>query len=81
MPFTYGGIGSNTTADSVTEASSGVDMVQTLLGVGGMIPEVGAAFNGLNTVIDVARGKWGRAALDGGLTLASVIPGAVVGIR
>lgn len=81
MSSSYSGTGSNVTADSSGGSSGALDVVQTLLGFGGMIPEVGVVFNGINAGIDIARGNWGRAALDGGLTLASVIPGAVVGLR
>lgn len=81
MPSPYSCIGSNVTADSSGGSSAGLDMVQTLLGGLGMIPEVGTIFNGINTGIDIARGNWGRAALDGGLTLAALVPGAVIAVR
>jgi RHS repeat-associated protein len=81
MPSSYGGTGSNVTADSSGGSSGALDVVQTLLGVGGMIPEIGVVFNGINAGIDIARGNWGRAALDGGLTLASVVPMGAIGLR
>jgi len=81
MPSAYSGIESNVTADSSGGSSGALDMVQTLLGFAGMIPEVGVVFNGLNAGIDIARGNWGRAALDGGLTLASVVPMGAIGLR
>ena len=55
-----------------------LDWTQTAFRVLGAIPEIGIAFNAVNTGIDLARGNYSAALVDGIATLASVVPGGAV---